>query len=48
MEKYGGKFPLWVIIEFFSMGMLSYFYSTLKCQVPQVPNGNPWNEKRPP
>ena len=25
-EKYDGKFPIWVIIEFFSMGMLSYFY----------------------
>ena len=28
-QKYGGHFPLWVIIEFFSMGMLSYFYSDL-------------------
>lgn len=25
--KYDGKFPIWVIIEYFSMGMLSYFYS---------------------
>ena len=24
-QKYEGKFPLWVIIEFFSVGMLSYF-----------------------
>lgn len=31
-EKYGGKFPLWVIIEFFSMGMLSYFYSDMHLQ----------------
>lgn len=23
---YGGHFPIWVIIEYFSMGMLSYFY----------------------
>ncbi len=29
-EKYDGQFPLWVIIEFFSMGMLSYFYADLK------------------
>ena len=29
-EKYGGQFPIWVIIEFFSMGMLSYCYSDLK------------------
>ena len=29
MEKYNGKFPLWVIIEFFSMGMLSYLYNDL-------------------
>lgn len=26
MEKYDGRFPIWVIIEFFSMGMLSHFY----------------------
>lgn len=26
IEKYEGKFPLWVIIEFFSIGMLSHFY----------------------
>ncbi len=30
MEKYGGKFPIWVIIEFFSMGMLSHFFADLK------------------
>ncbi len=30
MDKYSGKFPIWVIIEFFSMGMLSYFYADLK------------------
>lgn len=28
-EKYRGKFPIWVIIEFFSMGMLSYFYADM-------------------
>lgn len=28
--KYDGQFPIWVIVEFFSMGMLSYFYSDLK------------------
>ncbi|WP_243175966.1 Abi family protein [Dorea hominis] len=28
-EKYGGNFPIWVIVEFFSMGMLSYFYFPL-------------------
>lgn len=30
MKKYGGKFPLWVIIEFFSIGMLSHFYRGMK------------------
>ena len=30
LQNYDGKFPLWVIIEFFSMGMLSYFYTDLK------------------
>ncbi len=29
-KKYDGQFPIWVIIEFFSMGMLSYFYADLK------------------
>lgn len=29
-EKYSGQFPIWVIIEFFSMGMLSYFYADMK------------------
>lgn len=28
--KYGGQFPLWVIIEYFSIGMLSYYYADLK------------------
>ena len=32
IEKYSGKFPVWVIIEFFSMGMLSYFYGDMKTQ----------------
>ncbi len=31
-EKYDGKFPIWVIIEFFSMGMLSYFYADMKTE----------------
>ncbi len=26
LHKYNGNFPIWVIIEYFSMGMLSYFY----------------------
>lgn len=25
-DKYNGNFPIWVIIEFFTMGMLSHFY----------------------
>ena len=29
IEKYDGHFPIWVIIEFFSMGMLSHFYRGL-------------------
>lgn len=29
MNKYEGKFPIWVIIEFFSIGMLSHFYRSL-------------------
>lgn len=29
-EKYNGEFPIWVMIEFFSMGMLSYFYADLQ------------------
>lgn len=28
-KKYDGHYPFWVIIEFFSLGMLSYFYSDL-------------------
>ena len=32
MAKYDGKFPLWVIIEFFSIGMLSHFYRSLITQ----------------
>lgn len=30
IKKYNGQFPLWVIIEFFSVGMLSHFYRSLK------------------
>jgi abortive infection bacteriophage resistance protein len=29
MEKYGGEFPIWVIVELFSMGELSRFYSDM-------------------
>lgn len=29
-ERYGGHFPIWVIVELFSFGMLSRFYSDLK------------------
>lgn len=29
MNKYAGRFPIWVIIEYFSMGMISYFYSDM-------------------
>jgi len=29
-NKYKGKFPLWVIIELFTFGMLSKFYSDMK------------------
>ena len=29
-EKYNGQFPIWVIIEFFSIVMLSYLYADLK------------------
>lgn len=32
MQKYNGNFPLWVVIEFFSMGMLSHFFRSLKTQ----------------
>ena len=28
-EKYGGQFPIWVIIELFTFGMLSTFYSDM-------------------
>ncbi len=29
-NKYDGHFPIWAIIEFFSVGMLSYFYRGMK------------------
>jgi abortive infection bacteriophage resistance protein len=29
MTKYGGKFPIWAIIELFSFGTLSHFYADL-------------------
>lgn len=30
IENYNGQFPLWVICELFTFGMLSYFYDDLK------------------
>lgn len=30
IEKYSGRFPIWVIIELFSMGELSLFYADMK------------------
>jgi len=32
MEKYDGKFPIWVAVELFTIGMLSRFYADLKTQ----------------
>ena len=29
LEHYDGKFPLWVVCELFTFGMLSYFYNDL-------------------
>lgn len=29
-DRYGGRFPIWVIVDFFSIGMLSYFYRGMK------------------
>lgn len=29
MRHYNGNFPIWVIIEYFSMGMLAYFYGDM-------------------
>lgn len=29
LNKYSGHFPIWVIIEYFSIGMLSYFYADM-------------------
>lgn len=31
-NKYDGKIPIWVIVEFFSIGMLSKFYADMKTQ----------------
>lgn len=31
-SKYDGQFPIWVIIEYFSVGMISYFYNDLNNQ----------------
>ena len=28
-SQYGGKFPIWVIVELFTMGQLSFFYSDM-------------------
>lgn len=30
ISEYGGKFPIWVIIDYFTMGMLSHFYTDMK------------------
>lgn len=30
IDKYEGQFPLWVLIDYFTTGMLSHFYSDLK------------------
>lgn len=30
IDKYGGAFPIWVITELFTFGMLSHFYADLK------------------
>lgn len=30
VSNYGGKFPIWVIVDYFSLGMLSYFYTGMK------------------
>ena len=32
VDNYDGKFPLWVIFELFTFGMLSYFFTDLKTQ----------------
>ena len=32
MQKYGGAFPLWVIMELFSFGALNTFYSDMKLE----------------
>lgn len=32
LKKHGGEFPLWVIMELFSFGMVNLFYSDLKPQ----------------
>ena len=28
-EHYGGKFPIWVVVELFTIGQLSFFYSDM-------------------
>lgn len=32
IEKYNCKFPLWAVMELFTFGMLSYFYSDMKTE----------------
>jgi len=32
LNNYDGEFPIWVIVELFTLGMLSYFYGDLKPQ----------------
>ncbi len=34
--NYNGQFPIWVIIEFFSIGMLSYFYKDMLAEDKKV------------
>ena len=31
-SKYGGHFPLWVVVDFFHLGMLSHFYADMKTE----------------
>lgn len=32
LEKYGGVFPIWAVVELFTFGMLSYFYADMITQ----------------
>lgn len=35
-DNYGGRFPLWVLTEVFTFGMLSYFYNDMKTEDKKV------------